>query len=761
MANAAAPAPKQNMGEPVPRLDARLKVTGEARYPADFPVKNPAFAYLATSSIAKGRITRLDLDEARAVPGLIDILTHENTGELKNLKFGTAGVSTSIQALGPDILHDGQTIAVVLAETFEAAREAAHKVRATYAEQKPSATFGSPGLTEEDATKVSPTHKHVPHAGDAEAAIAAADVAIDVEYATPTQHHNPIELFSTTCVWLDDRLSVYEPSQFVYGLKNGVAQRLDIEPDKVRVISPYVGGAFGSKGGMTPRTALIALAARRLNRPVKLVVARDQGFTIATYRAETRHHIRLGARRDGKMVGYSHEGWEISSRPDPYVVAGVEESAHLYAFGAVQTKVNLVHADRNTPGFMRSPPVVPYIYALESAMDELAAKLDMDPIELRRINDTTTDPIDGRPYSSRSLMTCYDQAARAFGWQRRGRQPGSMRERDWLIGWGCATAVYPTHIGAATARVRLLSNGMVRVQTAAHEIGNGAYTVIGQTAAERLGVPLSRVSVELGDTNLPPAPVAGGSRTTASTCSAVIKACDAIRDKLFRAAVTANDGPLAGRDAADLALTQGRVVAAGGAEEKLDDTFARLGASAIEEYAEFVPHGMKPESIKELYAGKSLGTGGPEGEKLMYALGAEFVEVRIHALTREIRVPRIVGAFAAGRILNPRTARSQLMGGMIWGIGSALHEATEIDPQRARYVNDNLADYSVPVNADIKELEVILVPEEDHDVNPAGVKGLGELANVGTAAAIANAVCHATGKRLRKLPIRIEDVLMA
>src|SRR5712672_2494489 len=730
MANAAAPAPKQNMGEPVPRLDARLKVTGEARYPADVAVKNPAFAYLATSSIAKGRITRLDLDEARAVPGVIDILTHENTGELKNLKFGTAGVSTSIQALGPDILHDGQTIAVVLAESFEAAREAAHKVKATYAEQKPSATFGSPGLTEEDATKVSPTHKHVPHAGDAEAAIAAADVAIDVEYATPTQHHNPIELFSTTCVWLDDRLSVYEPSQFVYGLKNGVAQRLDIEPDKVRVISPYVGGAFGSKGGMTPRTALIALAAKKLNRAVKL-------------------------------TAYSHEGWEISSRPDPYVVAGVEESAHLYAFGAVQTKVNLVHADRNTPGFMRSPPVVPYIYALESALDELAVKLDMDPIELRRINDTTTDPIDGRPYSSRSLMTCYDQAAQAFGWQRRGRQPGSMREGDWLIGWGCATAVYPTHIGAATARVRLLSNGMVRVQTAAHEIGNGAYTVIGQTAAERLGVPLSRVSVELGDTNLPPAPVAGGSRTTASTCSAVIRACDAIRDKLFRTAVTANDSPLAGRDAADLALTEGRLVAAGGAEEKLEDTFARLGASAIEEYAEFVPHGMKPESIKELYAGKSLGTGGPEGEKLMYALGAEFVEVRIHALTREIRVPRIVGAFAAGRILNPRTARSQLMGGMIWGIGSALHEATEIDPQRARYVNDNLADYSVPVNADIKELEVILVPEEDHDVNPAGVKGLGELANVGTAAAIANAVYHATGKRLRKLPIRIEDVLMA
>ncbi|HEY2137830.1 MAG TPA: xanthine dehydrogenase family protein molybdopterin-binding subunit [Xanthobacteraceae bacterium] len=759
MANAAAPEPKQNMGEPAPRLDARLKVTGEARYPADFPVNNPAYAYLVTSSIAKGRLTALGLDDARAVPGVIDILTHENTGELKRVKFGTA--STSIQTLGPDIAHAGQIIAVVLAETFEAAREAAHRVKPSYAADKPSATFGSDGLTQEDATKVSEQHKKVPNAGDAEAALAGADVTVDVEYATPTQHHNPIELFSTTCVWTDDQLTVYEPSQFVYGLKNGVAERLGIDPGKVRVISPYVGGAFGSKGSMTPRTALIALAARRLNRPVRLVATRDQGFTISTYRAETRHHVRLGARRNGKLVGYSHEGWEISSRPDPYVVAGVEDSARLYGFGAVHTKVNVVHADRGTPGFMRSPPVVPYIYVLESAMDELAVKLGIDPVELRRINDTMTDPVDNKPYSSRSLMTCYDQAAEAFGWKRRDPPPGAMRDGDWLIGWGCATALYPTHIGAATARVRLKSGGEVRVQTAAHEIGNGAYTVIGQMAAEQLGVPLSRVSVELGDSNLPPNVVAGGSRTTASSCSAVIKACEAIRAKLFRAAAAANDGPLAGRNASELTLADGRVVATGGAEERLEDTFRRLGASAIEEYAEFIPDGVKPDAIKELYAGKSLATGGSQAKKMMYAMGAEFVEVRINTFTREIRVPRIVGAFAAGRLMNTRTVHSQLMGGMIWGISSALHEATEIDTLRARYVNDNLADYSVPVNADIKEVEVILVPEEDHDVNPAGVKGLGELANVGTAAAVANAVYHATGKRLRKLPIRIEDLLTA
>ena len=758
MASPAAPAPKANMGAPVPRYDARLKVTGEAHYPSDEPVANPAFGVLVTSSIARGRIEKLDLDAARAVPGVLEILTYSNTSELNSTKFGE-GSATSIENLGPDILQEGQIIAVVVADTFEAATEAAHSVKATYDSQQPSATFGSPGLKVENATKVSPQHKHLPQAGDAAAAIAAADVTLEAEYGTPTQHHNPIELFTTTCEWNGDRLTVYEPSQFVYGLKNGVAQRLGIAPEKVRVVSHYVGGAFGSKGTMTPRTAMIALAAKRLNRPVKLVATRDQGFTIATYRAETRHHIRLGARRDGKLVGYSHEGWEISSRPDPYVVAGVEDTAQMYAFGAVATHVNVVHADRNTPGFMRSPPVVPYVFALESAMDEMAEKLGMDPIEFRRANDTTVSPIGNKPYSSRSLMICYDQAAEAFGWKQRNPKPGTMREGEWLVGYGCATAIYPTHVGPAAARVRLQPNGDVRVQIAAHEIGNGVYTVLAQMAAARLGVPLSSITVEVGDSRLPPAPVAGGSNTTASSCSAVMKTCDMIRAKLFHAAATANDGPLAGRHVDALNLADGMVVANDGAGEKLADAFKRMGMSTIEEYCEFVPQGLKPDAVGELYNGKLVMTGGPHGPKVMYAMGAEFVEVRVHSSTREIRVPRIVGAFAAGRLMNTRTVHSQYMGGMIWGISSALHEATEIDARYARYVNDNLADYMIPVNADVKEVRVILVPEEDHDVNPAGVKGLGELANVGTAAAVANAVYHATGKRIRQLPIRLEQLL--
>jgi xanthine dehydrogenase YagR molybdenum-binding subunit len=756
----AAPQPGPNMGEPVPRVDGRLKVTGAARYPSDTPVANPAYAVLVTSAVAKGRIEELGLDRALAVPGVLDILTSENTGELTPAKFG-ASSSTSVQALGPDIAHAGQIIAVVIADTFEAASEAALRVKVGYAAVKPSATFGDEGLTEEDAAKVPGQRKLIPQAGNAAAALVSADVVHDAEYSTPAQHHNPLELFTTTCVWSGDELTVYEPSQFVYGLKNGVAQRLGIAPEKVRVVSHYVGGAFGSRGTMTPRTALIALAAKRLNRPVKLVATRAQGFTIATYRAETRHHIRLGARSDGKLVGYSHEGWELSSRPDPYVVAGVEDSAQLYAFGAVATRVNIVHADRNTPGYMRSPPVVPYIYALESAMDELAIKLGMDPIEFRRVNDTAQSPIDGKPYSSRSLMKCYDQAAEVFGWKRRVGERKGERDGDWLVGYGCASALYPTHVGPAAARVRLMATGDVRVQIAAHEIGNGVYTVLGQMAAERLGVELSMVTVEVGDSRLPPAPVAGGSNTTASACNAVMKACDAIRDKIFHAATTANDGPLAGQSIGELTLSNRTIVATSGAAEPLEDVFKRLGVSTLEEYSEFVPDGLKPTAVSDLYAGKLAMTGGPHAKKVMYATGAEFVEVRIHSLTREIRVPRIVGAFAAGRLMNTRTARSQLMGGMVWGISSALHEATEIDRRYARYVNDNFADYRVPVNADVQQVEVILVPEVDRDVNPAGIKGLGELGNVGTAAAIANAVYDATGVRVRDLPIRIEDLLRA
>lgn len=759
---AAAPEPKANMGQPVPRYDAVSKVTGRATYASDMPLGNPAYAFLVTSAIAKGRVDRFDLDDARGVRGVIDIVTHENAPELKESKLFSNGgyMGTTIQPLkSAEIAHDGQIIAVVVAESYEAAREAANRVKVSYTAATPSATFESPGTTTAAAKGQNAMFKEDPKVGDFAKAFDEAEVKLTASYDTPTQHHNPMELFTTSCAWMGGNLVIYEGSQYVYGLKNGVAEQLGIDADKVRVVNPYVGGGFGSRGSMTTRTAIIAGIAKRLNRPIKLVPTRDQGFTIATYRAETRHELKLGASRDGKLMALRHEGAEISSRPDAYCVGGTKTTTRLYACPNVDSMVSIVRADRNTPGFMRSPPEVPYLFALESAMDELAAKLNMDPIELRRVNDTTNEPIGGKPYTSRSLMACFDQAAKAFGWSQRSQAPKSMSEGDWLIGYGCAATCYPTQMAPSAARVRLQRDGRTRVEIAGHEIGTGAYTVIAQTAAERLGVPLEKVSVFLGDSDLPPAPVAGGSNSTASTCSAVMMVCDQVRQRLFKAVMPGDSLTEKAKETVGIGQTPAAQAAKSDRPLDIEKAFDALGVGIVEEYGEWKPEGAPPDSFKAMHNGHARLVGGPAlKDKIAYAFGAEFVEVRVNRFTHEIRCPRLIGAFAAGRIMNPRTARSQLMGGLIWGMSSALLEATEIDQRYARYVNDNLADYLVPVNADVPGVEVILLSEQDDHINPAGAKGLGELANVGTNAAICNAIYHATGQRIRKLPVRLENI---
>lgn len=756
---AAAPEPKANMGQPVPRYDATAKVTGRATYASDMPLDDPAYAFLVTSAIARGRIDSFDLDDAKGVRGVIDIVTHENAPKLKESKLFSNGgyAGTTIQPLkSADIAHDGEIIAVVVAESYEAAREAANRVKVSYSAVTSSASFDSPGTTKAAAKGQNAQFKEDPQVGDFARAFDEAEVKVEASYDTPTQHHNPMELFSTSCVWMGGNLVIYEPSQYVYGLKNGVAEQLGIDADKVRVVNPYVGGGFGSRGSMTPRTAIIAGIARRLNRPIKLVPTRDQGFTIATYRAETRHEIKLGASRDGKLVALRHEGAEVSSRADPYCVGGTKTTTRLYACPNVDSLVSIVRADRNTPGFMRSPPEVPYLFALESAMDELAVKLSMDPVELRRINDTTNEPIGGKPYTSRSLMACFDEAAKAFGWSQRSPAPKSMSDGDWLVGYGCAATCYPTQMAPSAARVRLQRDGRTRVEIAGHEIGTGAYTIIAQTAAERLGVPLEKVSVFMGDSDLPPAPVAGGSNSTASTCSAVMMVCDQVRQRLFKA-VMPNES-LTDKETVGLGQTPATQAAKSDRPLDLEKAFDALGAAVVEEYGEWKPDGAPLDAFKAMHSGHARLVGGAMKDKIAYAFGAEFVEVRVNRFTHEIRAPRLVGAFAAGRIMNPRTARSQLMGGLIWGMSSALLEATEIDERTARYVNDNFADYLVPVNADVPGVEVILLSEQDDHINPAGAKGLGELANVGTNAAICNAIYHATGQRIRKLPVRLENI---
>ena len=730
------PRPRANMGQPIARYEALGKVTGAKIYADDLPVPGkPAYGWMVTSGIAKGRITGIDDSAAKAVAGVQAILTYRNRpplGESKTFAGGGLAITDRSPLAGPEIEHDGQPIALIVADSFEAAREASFRLKFTYEESDPAPTFGSEGVVERPLGEVNPRYEPI-RFKDADAALAASAHVIDAEYATPTQHHNPIELFSTTAYWDGPRLVLHEPSQYVWGLKYTIAEQLQIDPDNVHVVSPFVGGAFGSKGAVTHRTAMAALGAKQIGRPVKVVAMRDQGFTHNGHRQETRHRVRLGCDASGRLTGYDHRQSEFTSRVSPYSNGGLEKTAAMYAFQAVKTDNYIVQGDRNVPTFMRSPAEVPTVYALESAMNELAAAAGIDPVEFRKMNDTRVNPVNGAPYTSRSLNECLDAAAESFGWSRRNPAPRSMRDGDWLVGWGCSMAMYPTLMSPSTARVTLRRNGSALIEVAAHDVGTGCYTIAAQAAGERLGIDPSRIEVRMGDSRYPPGPISGGSISTASVTSAVADACDRLAAQL---GVPENAG-IDARRAAVAAMT----------------------GPELEVLGRWVPPSLDEKALEAMYDGGVRITGGNLEERTMFAFGAEMVEVRVNERTREIRVPRITGAFAAGHIMNPRTAHSQYLGGLIWGISSALHEKTEIDLRRGRYVNDNLAEYLIPVNADIQQVGIIMVPEVDDEINVLGVKGIGELANVGTAAAITDAVWHATGKRVRELPVRIEDLL--
>lgn len=721
---------KEPIGKGVNRIDGRSKVTGQARYAADFTVANPLHAHLVTSTIGVGRITGIDDKAARAVPGVRALYHHANPLGLKpDGMFSTGGHAQQgwEPFAGPDVKFYGETVALIVADTLIAAREAARRLRFTYDGQTPAAVFGAEGLQDEALPD------KAQRAGNLDAAMQAAAQVVDAQYDTAANTHNAMELYATTAQWQGDDLTVWVCSQWVEGFRAGIAHELGIDPSRVRVVCPYVGGGFGGKGSLFTFTSMIAAAARDLGRPVKLYVTREQGFTTASYRAETEQVLRLGAAADGRFTGFEHRGRELSSRPDTYVVNGAEATCRIYHADAVRTGVTCVHADRQTPGFMRAPAETPYFFALESAVDEMARKLDLDPIALRRMNDIDAEPVKGVPYTSRSLMKCYDVAAEAFGWRDYDKAIGAMSDGDELVGWGCATAAYPTQMAPCATRIHFEHSGKARVMVASHDLGTGAYTVLAQAAAEGLGIRVEDVSVELGDTRLPPGTIAGGSITTASNVSVIGIACQRILERL--------------------GATQETM--------KPQDVFANYGHAAIEEYAEWVPRGARKGASKALYDAQAGIVGGAEDEYTAFAFGAEFAEVRINRYTRELRVPRLYGAFAAGRIMNAKTAESQYLGGMIWGLGHALLEKTELDPRTGAVMNANIAEYLVPVNADVVDLRAILVPEVDDKVNPAGVKGIGEIGIVGTAAAIANAVYHATGVRVRHLPIRLEDLLGA
>ena len=748
------------LGQPHVRVEGPSKVTGAALFASDTDASETgdlAHAALVTSTVARGRIAGFDLGAARRVPGLVAIFTHRDfAGAVAHVPHLMAGgyVNSSHRPLDSDaVAYRGQIVALVVAQTPEAAAAAAMAVRVSYEAAPSTAGFDAPGAETVRLADLKPHHEDI-RRGDPAAALMAAEARVEGRYETPTQHHNPIELFTTRSAWDGERLTVHEPTRYVGAVRHGLAAQLGLDPGNVRVVSGLIGGHFGSKFALSQHTSLVALAARRLGRPVSLVPTRRQCFTIANYRPESRHDVRLAASGDGRFTALVHEVETVTSRFDPFVMPGAEVSASLYACPAIRTEERAVRVDRNTPGPMRAPPEVPFLFALESAVDEMAWALGLDPIELRRRNDTAVDPVTGKPFSTRSLMACFEAGARAFGWARRVPRVGAMRDGPWRIGLGCATSVRPTKIAAAIVRVRLDADGGAEVATAHHEIGNGITTLLAMGAADGLGVAVERVAVRLGDTALPPAGISGGSSTTTSLMNALALGCEQVRDQLARRAC-APGCPLSGLEPASLRLADGALGTPGGRSLPLADAVALVDRDGVETLAEFVPAGAAPKALDALRAGH-IGLTLNE-HALSWGFGAQFAEVRVHAETGEIRASRLTGAFAAGRVLNPLTARSQLVGGMIWGLGSALLEESVVED--GGYRNPDLAEYLVATAADVGEVEAILVPDPDAQVNPLGVKGLGELGIIGMNAAIANAVYHATGRRVRSLPIRGEEMV--
>jgi xanthine dehydrogenase YagR molybdenum-binding subunit len=744
--------PEKVIGKPLDRVDGRLKVTGAARYAAETRLNDIAHGVLVTSTIARGRVVHVDTAAAEKAPGVLAVLTHHNAPKLARQEEmpGTTdpSVGRALQPLQDDVVyHNGQPVAVVVADTFERAVQAAALVRVTYREEKAVTEFAAavghafaptaPRSSDRETRKPRDYER-----GDPDQALADAEVRIEQTYTIPVEHHNPMELHATVAAWEGSRLTLYDKTQWVDNVQRHAAQVFDIPVDAVRVISPFVGGAFGSGLRPWPHVFLAALAARVVRRPVKIVLSRAQMYTIPGYRPYTVQKVALGAGRDGKLSAILHDGTGETSVYEEYTESLLNPTRFLYACPNVRTRYRLAALNVNTPASMRAPGEVSGVYALESAMDELAVALEMDPVELRMRNHADADPQYNRPWSSKSLKECYRRAAQRFGWDRRDPKPRSMRDGRLLVGYGMATATWPTIRRPASASVRILADGTAVVRSAASDIGPGTYTAMTQIAADALGLPVGRVRCELGDSRMPPAPAEGGSMTVASVGSAVHEAATAAREKVLQLAHDDERSPLHG-------VAADQVGVAGGQLFRTDEP------SRGEGYADILKrHGKEAVEVR-----RDARPSEEAGKFSMHAFGAQFAEVRVDPDLGTVRIARVLGAFAAGRIINPKTAHSQAIGGMVGGIGMALLEETIRDRRNARVVNANFADYHVPVHADVPPLEAFFVHEDDRHVNPLGAKGLAELAIVGVAPAIANAVHHATGKRIRELPITPDKLL--
>jgi xanthine dehydrogenase YagR molybdenum-binding subunit len=742
------------IGQPVDRVDGRAKVTGASRYSAEIPLPNMAYAVLVGAEMASGRVSAIDTGDAERAHGVLAVLTHGNLPKvvaqppLFPSLFGHAAPGETFFPMQDEVVHyAGQPVAMVVADTLERAQHAATLVGIAYAEApstttldqgrdqayEPERIFGGlvPGRMER---------------GDVDAGLAEAAVRVEATYRFAANHHNPIETSATTAVWDDDQLTLYDSTQGITATRLTAAALLGLPPTKVRVITRFVGGGFGSKAMVWPHVTLAALAARQVGRPVKLALTREQMFSSCGHREEQEQHITLGASRDGRVSTLRHHKLSATSPFDDWAEPSLGVAAQAYAYPNYQGVYRLIRTNTMTPTFTRAPGEASGMFALECAMDELASRLGVDPIELRLRNHADVDPVSGNPWSSKGLRECYQRGAERFGWQGRNPAPRSQREGHWLLGSGMATAGYPVPafpgLQPQRALARLYADGSVLVQCGTQEFGTGVATAMTQVAADGLGVPLDRVRFELGDTELPNTSSAVGSAGAGMVSSAVHAAATALRDQLIGQAVADEKSPLHGADPGAVVVRDGRMLL--GDQPEVGETYGEL---------------LRCNFLEEADA---LGSWNPTGADTGYAtttFGAQFAEVAVDAELGLVRVRRMVGVFAPGRVLNAKTARSQLMGGMLWGLGQALLEGTRMDTRPGRWANASLGEYLVPVNADAPDVEVELVEVRDEVVNPLGVKGVGEIGQVGAAAAIANAVFHATGRRVRDLPITVEHLL--
>ena len=708
------------------RFDAYDKVRGVTAYAADVQLPGLLYAMTVPSRIPKGSVVAIPTDEAMRVPGVVRVFTPADfPAPPPPVRFPQVEAPPTLET---HIAYRGQPIALVVAETLEAAVEGAARIHPTYAAEPFAATKYSDGAVVE--------HGEGMHAGDAEAALARATTVHSADYELPAQHHNAIELVSTTAVWSGGRLTIYEGTQFAGGIKAAVARTLRLDPALVDVKSPYIGGAFGQKGWVMRQTAIVAHAAIATGRPVKLVSPRGQIFHTVKFRPNSTHRIRLGADAEGKMVAAHYDVDQQQSRGGHFPSNYHEAPIRLYGINHYHGGGADVRIDTQPPGHMRAPYEHPACFAFESAVDELAYKLGRDPVEFRMANDTRTDPHNGRPLSSRYLNECLERGAERFGWASRTPDPGSMKAADGTqIGWGVASGTYPVLVTAAIAKLRISADGRTRFAISGHEFGQGIRTAIAAVLIEELQIDAEKLEIIVGDTTAAPQQITAGSWGTASVAPTAIVAVDRMRKAVAE-------------------LLDGREIPG-----NLHSQLAAVRRPFLQVEVSNLGPGQDPAALERLRNGQYAihGPDYPGFTAMSYI--AHFVEVRIEPRTRRIKMPRVVSIADCGRVVSPRTAASQVRGGVVWAFGAALREASEVDPRYGGFLNNDLADYVVPVNADIGEIEVDFINEPDPLANNLGVKGLGEVAMVGAAPAIANAVFHATGKRLRELPIRIEHLL--